>query len=154
MVGAIIAINPQLINFKIYLLIFIIAAFIFAILDITNKYLLEKESVLQIMFFTNFLVGIISLPTASFYLDLYSIDCLLFIILSIGNVLMIYCILKAFLHSDVSYLEVLRYVEIVFSSVMGYLFFYEIPKSNFYYGALLILFANLYLVFFKNKDKK
>jgi drug/metabolite transporter (DMT)-like permease len=62
---------------------------------------------------------------------------------------MVYCILKAFLYSEVSYLEIFRYVEIVFSAVMGYLFFYEIPKSNFYYGALLILLANLYLVFFK-----
>ena len=73
-------------------------------------------------------------------------DIFYFIILGIGSNFILFCILKAFNTVKASVLAPLRYLELIFSMLLGYLVFNDIPNYNMLIGALIIIPTSLYVV--------
>lgn len=56
-----------------------------------------------------------------------------------------FCFLKAHFHGTAGYLSVLSYMSLIFSVVVGYAFFSEVPGTSFAPGAALIVAASLWV---------
>ncbi len=72
-------------------------------------------------------------------------DYIIILMLAINSNVLLYCMLKAFEIAKASSLAPLRYFEIFFASMMGLLFFSEIPSMSLVVGAIIIIIANTFL---------
>jgi S-adenosylmethionine uptake transporter len=70
----------------------------------------------------------------------------------LGANLILYCIIKAFSKAKASDLAPLRYLELVFSSLIGYLVFNEALSPQILFGGSLVVIASIILT--TNHGKK
>jgi len=74
-------------------------------------------------------------------------------LLGSGANFLLYCLLKGFALVDASILAPFRYVELMFSALLGFLVFAEIPAASTVIGAIVIIPSTLYVVYFEAKKK-
>ena len=148
LVGIFIIIYPYQINFTHNSYLFVIAAIFFAVLDVINKKYIYKETMLPMLFYSSlFTTIILFIPLLLSNLTMPTIKGIpYFIILGIGINFILFCILKAFTIVKASILAPLRYIELIFSISLGYLFFNDIPSYNMLIGALIIIPTSLYII--------
>ncbi|NRB11407.1 MAG: DMT family transporter [Rickettsiaceae bacterium] len=145
-IGTIVVMNPANIDFNILSIILIISALMFATLDVMNKKFVVKESMINMLFYSNFFVMILSIaPAIYFWTPPKILDISLLFILGIAGNLILYCLLKAFTVVAVSAVAPYRYVELAFSAGFGYFIFNEIPKDSTILGAIIIVISTLVL---------
>lgn len=151
--GVLVVIDPAFEELNQISWLLLLAVLLFAGLDVINKKYINKETTLNMLFYSSLATSLFSLIPAILtgWIWPSSRDILLCFILGAGANLILYAILKAFSLVDASALSPLRYLELVISAILGYLFFAEIPNSNIYFGALIIISSNLILAFCENK---
>lgn len=151
--GAYIVVNPNSENFNEYSLVALLMCFLWSGTNLLTKNLSGKQHPLTIVFYSNLLVFLISLPFI-FNLE-YSLNTekvgQLFILATIavtGN----YSLAKAFSLSSVTNLLPFDYTRLIFSAIVAYVLFGQTMSFNAALGGAIILASSLYLIR-KNQKK-
>jgi S-adenosylmethionine uptake transporter len=152
-VGIVFVMEPTALNsFPIKGLLLLLATFIFSGLDIVNKYYVEKESMLSMLFYSAAATTLVAAIPASFYWQIpNSKEFWLLLLLGIAANLMLYCILKAFSFVEASAVSPYRYVELIISGIMGYLVFGDIPTLWMLTGAAIIIPCMFFILWYETK---
>lgn len=118
----------------------ILAAMIYAALNIANKKIANKESTFNMLFHSS-LMGSLSLaPIAyTFWQTPALLDFLGLISLGLCANLIMFCVIKAYQMTEISFLAPWYYVELILSIAFGFLLFQELPSTKTLLCALLIL---------------
>lgn len=151
--GSILTLSPQGVTFSLPSGIFILASILFATLDVLNKKLLnDGEKTLPMIFYSNLFSAIFILFFPGVMKNSVGINLsqLLFLLgLGIGANLVLFCIIKAFSKATASFLAPFRYLELIMSTFLGFLFFNETISRNTLVGGSLILLSSVII----NKKK-
>ncbi|WP_240627089.1 EamA family transporter [Candidatus Aquarickettsia rohweri] len=108
---------------------------------------MTKEKMLCMLFYSSlFTTIILFIPLLNGFKVPTSKDIFYFTILGIGSNLILFCILKAFDTVKASVLAPLRYIELIFSIILGYFIFNDIPSYNMLIGASIIIPTSLYVI--------
>jgi S-adenosylmethionine uptake transporter len=146
-IGSIITLAHEEITFSLTSYLFLFASILFATLDIINKKLLNAgEKSFPLLFYSNifscfflFLVEDFSFTTIT------SKNLILTACLGLGANFILFCIIKAFSYAKASALAPLRYLELVFSSLVGYFFFQEALSLQILLGGSLVVISSIIL---------
>lgn len=142
-------------DFNPKILIFIVSALIFAILDILNKKLVIKESVISMLFYSALTTTIFSTPPLLFYWHMPSLlELVLLLILGISSNLILFFMLKAFALTDATALAPYRYIELIISAIVTYVIFNELPDKSALYGTLILIPSALFIAYSEGKAIK
>lgn len=154
--GILVSFHPTLEGFNLMALILVASTFMFATLDIINKKLLiADEGMLSMLFYSALGTTLLAAPLAFWQWqspNLYELLCL--ITLGSGANLILFCLLKAFAATEVSALQPVRYVELLFSTLFGFLLFQEMPSWSTLMGASFIIPATLYIAYFETHQRR
>ncbi|MCH9754170.1 MAG: EamA family transporter, partial [Alphaproteobacteria bacterium] len=74
-------------------------------------------------------------------------DLIMFVALGLVANLILYCLLKSFEIVEASAVAPYRYIELIFASSLGYIFFGEIIDSHIIFGAVIIIIATLFVIY-------
>lgn len=142
-------------DFNPKILIFIVSALIFAILDILNKKLVIKESVISMLFYSALTTTIFATPPLLFYWHMPSLlELVLLLILGISSNLILFFMLKAFALTDATALAPYRYIELIISAIVTYVIFNELPDKSALYGTLILIPSTLFIAYSEGKAIK
>lgn len=142
-------------DFNPKILIFIVSALIFAILDILNKKLVIKESVISMLFYSALMTTVFSTPPLLFYWHMPSLlELVLLLVLGINSNLILLFMLKAFTLTDATALAPYRYIELIISTIVTYVIFNELPDKSALYGTLILIPSTLFIVYSEGKAIK
>lgn len=135
-------------NFTYKVLVFVIAAICFSVLDIVNKKFVSEESMISMLFYSAMFTTILSLPFAiQNWVTPNEKEIFLLFLLGIGANLTLFFLLKAFAAVDITSLAPYRYIELVISSIIAYIVFSEIPTQNIIWGAIIIIPSTLFILY-------
>ena len=147
-IGTIVVINPTGVGFDISSITLIFSALIFAILDIVNKRFIIEESTLNMLFYSGLFVLLLSIVPTIYSWNTPTVSDLFFLfLLGIGGNLILYCLLKSFALIHISSVAAYRYIELVFSMLLGYIIFDEIPNLTLIIGVVIIVISTLFLMY-------
>ena len=148
--GVLIVLDPQNVDFNPHAWLMVLAALMFAFLDIINKKFIVKETMLGMLFYSALFTSLLGFyPAYSVWVMPSTNDMLFALLLGVGSNIILYCLLKAFSLIDVSSTAPYRYLEIIISAIAGYFIFSEVPQSSLYLGGLLIIPSTLYIAYKK-----
>ena len=152
-VGVVITLKPHSSDFNPQILIFVLAAISFAMLDIINKKYVIKESMISMLFYSALVTSMISVPPSIIYWQVptYSELFLLFT-LGAGGSLILFFLLKSFSLVDATAIAPYRYLELLISGMAGYLIFNEFPEKSTLHGALIIIPTTLFIIYSEKKN--
>ena len=124
-------------------------------LDLNKMLLNENERILPMIFFSNLFsaIFIIFIPNTlgeAMKVNFFQISLLFF--LGIGANLILFCIIKAFSKAPASFLAPMRYLELLMSIAIGFLFFKEVISINILLGGVLIILSSI-IINHKIQDK-
>lgn len=154
-VGVMIVLHPSGEGFNPMSLVLLFSALLFALLDITNKKYVMKETMLSMLFYTALVTMLLGVGPAMYYWKAPTLQQWgLFLCLGCGANLLLYCLLKAFSSVDASALSPFRYFELVMAGITGYLFFKEIPAMSTIIGAVVIIPSTLFIIYYETKREK
>jgi len=146
-IGVIVVIDPGKLEFGFYFIFPLLSAFFLSLRDIYTKKIKSKFHSLQIAFITCLVVticfGILNVyKIFSFSLNEYIILFISSFFLSLGYIFSIATIKVAL----VSVTSTFRYSVILWGILYGYFLFNEIPNTNTYIGAFLIVVSGLIII--------
>lgn len=133
-----------------------LGSILFACSDVLNKKMLASENLFSLLFYFYLGTTIISIvPALLVWQPIYYKAILYLSTLGLGGVAILYCILKAANATEISAIAPYKYIELVFSIVIGYLLFQEIIKISTIMGASLIVPSALLIAYYEiNKEKQ
>jgi len=151
--GLVITLNPNADDFNPEVLIFVVAAMSFAILDIINKKFVVKESMISMLFYSAIVTALLALPFALQHWTTPTMEelVLLFILGASAN-LILFFLLKAFALADATALAPYRYFELVVSAIIAYIVFTEVPTEATILGSLVIIPSTLFIIYSEKKE--
>jgi S-adenosylmethionine uptake transporter len=136
-------------------LYFIIAASLFGLLDIVNKKYVTTEPMLCMLFYsTLFAMGFVLIPAIYHWRTPASYELFWLVVLGGGGNLILYCLLRAFSLANASSLAPFRYLELLISMAIGYIFFQELPNPYSYLGAVIIIPCTLFIGYYQSRAQK
>jgi S-adenosylmethionine uptake transporter len=139
-IAFVLAPNPS--DFNPNILIFLVAALSFALLDITNKYFISSDSIIAMMFYSSLVACFMAFGPAMYYWqDISDYDFILFGLLGVGSTLISYFLLKAFTYVEATAVSPYRYIELLLSAVVGILLFDETLTLHTIIGAIIIVLS-------------
>ncbi len=151
--GAIISFDVMHADFEIASMILLLSALFFASLDIINKKFVKKESMLSMLFYSALVTSLLGAFPAYLVWQTPSFnDLMILLYLGAGGNLILYCLLKAFNLVPASSIAPYRYLELIFSSAVGFAIFSEIPSLMMVAGSLLIIPTTLFITFVKTRE--
>lgn len=149
-----VSLEPKTISFTSESFFLLLAAIMFAGLDILNKKFITKESTLATLFYTALFTMILgAIPAYQVWTPLSGNQILLLCLLGGGANLLLYCLLKAFSYIDAAALAPFRYVELIPSVGFGYFLFGDIPSTAVFIGALIIIPSTLFIIYKETTTK-
>lgn len=152
-VGIVITLKPHSDDFNPQILIFVLAALSFAMLDIINKKFVVKESMISMLFYSAIITSLISIPPSIIYWNTPTItEFILLFILGVGGSLILFFLLKAFSLVDATATAPYRYLELIISASAGYIVFNEFPDKTTIYGAIIIIPATLFIIYSEKRN--
>jgi len=152
-IGIVVTLNIHSQDFNLNVFVFVASAVCFAVLDILNKRIVIKESIISMLFYSAIITALISLPFALQHWIIPSIhELLLLFILGIGSNLILFFILKAFTYADATAMSPYRYLELLSSTIIAYIVFREVPSKPTIYGALIIVPSTLFIIYSEKRE--
>jgi S-adenosylmethionine uptake transporter len=143
--GIVVIIEPQN-NFDINLFWFLFAAALFASLDIVNKKFVLQETMLTMLFYSAIVTTILTIIPTIYVWETPTIqELFMLFFLGIGANFILFCLLKSFSSVDASDVAPYRYLELLFSLIIGAIFFEEFPNANVWFGAVIIIPSTLFI---------
>ena len=143
--GVMIILEPHN-HLDINLLWFLFAAFLFATLDILNKKFVLQETMLTMLFYSAIVTTILTIvPTICVWKVPSKEEIMMLFILGVGANFILFCLLKSFAIVNASDVAPFRYLELLFSLIIGAIFFTEFPKASVWFGAMIIIPSTLFV---------
>ena len=148
-VGMSILIYQDILSCACNYIMLILASLLFAIIDILNKKIINKESFINMLFYSSLVASIMYLPSMlSFGFQLTTVKGILIsVLLGLNANLLLLALLQSFYYADLSALAYFRFFEFIFSGFMGFIFFHEIPGMDFLLSFLFIVPLTLFLTY-------
>jgi drug/metabolite transporter (DMT)-like permease len=153
--GLLIIVQPGIATFNVKAFIPMTAAFLFVLLNVLAKIMVNREEhTLTMLFYfglgTSLVAGAIlpwfwTMPTLK--------DLMLLALLGVGANMIQVCLFRAFAATDASGLMPFRYTELLFSAAIGFFFFAELPTKWILVGGSLIVLSNFYITY-REMDKE
>ena len=154
-IGVVIVFNPDSADFNPSSLLMIVSAVAFAILDIINKKFIVKESLFAMIFYSALVTAILGIyPGLKYWTDPTLKEVAILLLLGAGGNAILYCILKAFSVATASSLSPFKYLELLFSMILGYLVFGEVPGMNTFIGSAIIIPCTLFVVYMRTSQEE
>lgn len=151
--GLVITLDPSASDFNPEVIVFVIAAIGFAILDIINKRFVIKETMISMLFYSAIITAIFSIPfTIQHWVTPSLYDLFLLFLLGANANLILFFLLKAFSYADATAVAPYRYLELILSAMIAYLVLEELPKESTIYGALVIIPSTLFIIYSEKKE--
>jgi S-adenosylmethionine uptake transporter len=152
-VGILLVLQPNSNNFNQGVVFFIIAAMLFGLLDILNKKYVTQEPMLCMLFYSTLVAMVLVVyPAMRVWQTPSSYELMWLFILGLGSNLILYFLLRAFTLTSASSLAPVRYLELLISMVIGYIFFHELPNSYTYLGAAVIIPCTFFIGYYQTRD--
>ena len=124
--------------------------------DILNKKMLASENLFSLLFYFYLGTALISfIPALLVWRQMGYEEMFYLLVLGVGGVSVLYCILRAANATGIASIAPYKYIELVFSVIMGYVLFKEVIKISTVIGAILIIPSALLIAYYEiNKEKK
>ncbi len=153
--GALFILKPGADPFIIEGIFPLLAALCYAGYAIATRHLGTEEDP-RTNFFYSTLVGTIvsSIFVLPFFKSIAPLDLLFFCLLGAIGGIGHYCLVLALRKSEASLLAPFTYFDLIFSSILGVIFFYEYPSNNVIIGAIIIVGAGIYTWYLDPQNKK
>ena len=152
--GAVIIIRPGASDFNFFTIHALVAVFCLSARDLLTVRLNKNIPSNIVAFYSALMLTMVSFLLSE-DTDLFGIvDNSLFIVytaifVSIGYIASV----SAMRYGEVTFVSPFRYTALLWASVMGFIFFGEIPKFSTLFGGSLIILAGIF-IFYKSKDNK
>jgi drug/metabolite transporter (DMT)-like permease len=123
------------------------SSLLFATHLVTARWLARTETDASLMFWQNLGVLIVSGLITPFVWSPVAASNLA-VIATMGALLLIgqYCTVRAFRTAPVGAVAPFQYVELIWAAVIGYIFWSEVPPSNVWFGASIVVASGLYVI--------
>jgi len=154
--GLLIIVQPGTDTFHLTALVPMLAAFLFALLNIQAKRMVSNEHTLTMLFYFGVGTTFAASMTLPFIWVAPSMNELFFLaLLGIGANMIQVCLFRAFAATDASALMPFRYTELLFSAAIGFLLFSEIPRLWIILGGSFIVASNFFITYREiHKERK
>lgn len=130
-------------------------ALLFAVSDILNKKMLDSENLLSLLFYFYLGTALISfIPALLTWKEIQNTELFYLLIQGVGGVSILYCILKAASATEISSIAPYKYVELIFSIIIGYFLFKELIKISTIIGASLIVPSTFLIAYYELSTEK
>jgi S-adenosylmethionine uptake transporter len=152
--GAVIIIRPGASDFNFFTIHALVAVFCLSARDLLTVRLNKNIPSNVVAFYSALMLTVVSFLLNE-DTDLFGkVDNSLFIVytaifVSIGYIASV----SAMRYGEVTFVSPFRYTALLWASVMGFIFFGEIPKFSTLFGGSLIILAGIF-IFYKSKDNK
>ena len=152
--GAVIIIRPGASDFNFFTIHALVAVFCLSARDLLTVRLNKNIPSNIVAFYSALMLTMVSFLLSE-DTDLFGkVDNSLFIVytaifVSIGYIASV----SAMRYGEVTFVSPFRYTALLWASVMGFIFFDEIPKFGTLFGGSLIILAGIF-IFYKSKDNK
>ena len=152
--GAVIIIRPGASDFNFFTIHALVAVFCLSARDLLTVRLNKNIPSNVVAFYSALMLTMVSFLLSE-DTDLFGkVDNSLFIVytaifVSIGYLASV----SAMRYGEVTFVSPFRYTALLWASVMGFIFFGEIPKFSTLFGGSLIILAGIF-IFYKSKDNK
>jgi S-adenosylmethionine uptake transporter len=145
LIGVAVMYKPSGNNINVAAIIPTAASFIFAVMNVMIKRMVNiKEHMLTALFYFGLYTTIISGLFVPFYWKPPTLqEILLLFVLGAGAILIQVFIFLAFRATDASNISPIRYTELLFSTLFGFMFFDQIPGREMIAGAVLIIVGSI-----------
>lgn len=153
--GSIISISESysLLNIEVTDFILLLSALIFAFLDVINKKTVTKLNLSEMILYSSITIATLCfIPTIIFWKTPSTLDLLILFVLGLNSNLVFFFLLKAYLLCDISALAPYRYLELLFSTLIGYIVFQEIPTLKIFYGGAVIITSTVFIAYLEKKE--
>jgi S-adenosylmethionine uptake transporter len=138
--GAVILLNPTQPAFNNAAWLMVLAALLFASLDIINKKFINQETMLSMLFYSALVTTLLgAYPAFAAWQPMSTADVVMLLLLGANGNLILFCLLKAFKYVGASTVAPYRYLEILLSAVLGIVLFGEFLQPNILLGAVIII---------------
>ena len=146
-IGVVIAINPRGGgDLQAYLLV-LAATVIYAMIFVTGKHLSRKDSVISLVFSLHFgmsFIATLALPWV--WVPVSPVELGQLGLLAVIALFAHYLFAAAFARADVSALAPFEYTALLWATTIGYLVWQDIPSTEVWIGASIIIACGLYVV--------
>jgi S-adenosylmethionine uptake transporter len=146
LLGTIFILEPFNDTFEPLTLLLIISSLLFAILDVVNKKYIVQEGIIPMMFYSALVSLFCSLPGSisawqqPSFNELFNLA-----LLGVGSNAILFCLLTAFKYVNASALSPYRYMELIISVTVGYIYFSEIPTLVAALGSTIIVLTTMFV---------
>jgi drug/metabolite transporter (DMT)-like permease len=142
-------------TFNFWIWLPIISAFSFAVITLIAKRISSDEHIYTSLFYFGLGTSLVFLiPAIAVWRPLTLFNIAILTILGINGNLMQVCMFKAFDIVDVSGFMPLRYIEMVFTFMFGYLFFRQIPSYTTVIGGIIITISAIIITALEQRKNK
>ena len=153
-VGAVIIIRPGSSDFNFFTIHALVAVFCLSARDLLTVRLNKNIPSNVVAFYSALMLTVVSFLLSEDTDFFGKVDNSLFIVytaifVSIGYIASV----SAMRYGEVTFVSPFRYTALLWASVMGFIFFGEIPKFSTLFGGSLIILAGIF-IFYKSKDNK
>lgn len=147
--GMIVLLKPGGEAFQYIAFIPVASAFCFAVLDIlAKKMVVVQERTVTMLFYFALGTTLVGFVPALFVWKMPTLNELFWLVLlGAGANLIQVCLFQAFRLAEAASLAPFRYVELIYASIFGYIFFQQVPMLTTYIGAAIILGSTVYLAY-------
>lgn len=128
-------------------LLAVISSMLFAAHLVTARWLARTETDAALMFWQNLGVfAVTGLVAPVVWVPVASVD--LALIATMGALLLIgqFCTVRAFRSAPVGAVAPFQYGELIWAAMIGYIFWSEVPPSNVWLGAAVVVASGLYVI--------
>ena len=152
--GAVIIIRPGASDFNFFTIHALVAVFCLSARDLLTVRLNKNIPSNVVAFYSALMLTMVSFLLSEDTHLFGKVDNSLFIVytaifVSIGYIASV----SAMRYGEVTFVSPFRYTALLWASVMGFIFFGEIPKFSTLFGGSLIILAGIF-IFYKSKDNK
>ncbi len=153
--GILLVLRPDTTSFHQGSLYFTIAAGLFGLLDVINKKYVTQEPMLSMLFYASLVAVLcVSWLAIQHWSQPTGPELLWLAALGAGGNFILYCLLHAFKLANASSLAPFRYLELLLSMGVGYLFFQELPNKDSFLGAAIIIPCTLFIGYYQSLREK
>ncbi len=129
-----------------YNLVMLASSPVFAASFLITKALTRYEKPGVIVLWQSLTVTLLSLPMAlPYWQSPSSVQWVGFVVTGVLGTLGHYCLTRAFHIADISATQSLRFLDLVWASLLGWLVFSDVPSASTWAGALVILLATVWI---------
>ena len=145
----------DILNFNIWFFVPLLSAFLFAVICVIAKKMVYDEHILTLLFYFGLGTTLLFLvPALIVWKPMTLKQILLLTVLGINANLIQVCMFKAYAISDASPLMTIRYVELVFAFLAGFLFFDQIPTITTIIGGVIIILSSIAITAIEKRKER